>query len=620
MSNSNFQSAVNQAMQLQRAGQLPEAEKVYRSILRTHPNWGDGYAQLAGVLFAMNQLEPAATALQKAIDRRPSNPAFCHNNLGVIFDRLKRYEDAAKSYRKAIAALPQYVIAHRNLGDALRQSGHLDAAEASYRTALSLDPKLVDGYIGIGLILFDRKRFAEAVKLFEIALQLDPLNTNACMNCAFCYGRLGDRDATETTLRRSIKLMPHEAELHSGLVMTLNYVHGAELPYMLNESLAFDRQHIVPLAVKIKPLSNDRDPNRRLRIGYLSPDFRHHSVAYFLKPVMENHDHESFFIASYAEVAKPDEWTAAFEKHSDLWRNTVGLSHDELADQIRADGIDILIDLAGHTVDNRLPVMGRRPAPVQVTWLGYPNTTGVSTIDYRLTDRFADPDGADAAYSEKLVRLPDAFFVYHPPAAAPPVSPLPMKTNGQITFGSFNNIAKITQSVGKLWADLLRALPEAKLIIAGVSSTASERLRDMSTGSADQRIEIVESKNLEEYLKLHDRVDIALDPFPWAGHTTTCHALWMGVPTITLAGPTALSRAGVSLMANLGMENKWVASTPEQYIQLAIDWSKRPEDLAIVRASLRDRMQLSPLMDAKRFTKNLEAQLRQLWNSNPPRR
>jgi predicted O-linked N-acetylglucosamine transferase (SPINDLY family) len=363
-------------------------------------------------------------------------------------------------------------------------------------------------------------------------------------------------------------------------------------------------------AVRATPASEDRP----LRIGYISPDFRRHPVAIFLEPLLRHHDHSRFTIACYANVDRPDDTTARLKPLADIWRDIAGRSDDEVAEQIRADKIDILIDLAGHTVDNRLLVLARKPAPIQATWLGYPNTTGLAAIDYRITDLWSDPIGAEPFYAEKLVRLPDAFFVYQPPEQDEPVSPLPMIGNGFVTFGSFNNVTKITPGIGRLWSEILRKTPGAKLLIAGVPPDAQARLLSFIVGPhvlAD-RIAFPQTQGFEEFLGLHHRVDIALDAFPYTGHTTTCNCLWMGVPVVSLAGPTAVSRVGVSIMANLGLLDQWVAAKEEDYVRLAIGWAAEPNDLSALRMGLRDKLSRSVLTDATRFTANFEAALGKL--------
>src|ERR1019366_8161160 len=397
-------------------------------------------------------------------------------------------------------------------------------------------------------------------------------------------------------------------------ISLMNYVQWDDPAAILQERRKWDQRHGKSLR-HIVP-GNNRDANRRLHIAYISPDFKDHPVAFFLEPVLANHDRTQFSIACYAEVRNPDAVTERMKSSVDLWRSTVGRSDGVVADQIRADGIDILIDLCGHLVDNRLVVLAQKPAPIQISWLGYPNTTGLSAIDYRFTDALGDPVGSsEPLYSETLVRLPGAFFVYRPPPDAPPVAPLPMLTSGRVTFGSFNNLTKITAPVADLWAKLLLSMPQARLLLAGLAGDRAQHARAMfqQRGVSDAQLEIIGWVSFREYLENFGRVDIALDPFPWNGHTTTCHSLWMGVPVVSLAGITALSRAGISVMGNLGMAGDWGAQSPSDYVAIAQSWAKNPTQMAEIRANLRQRMQRSPLLDAPGFTTGFEKALRDLW-------
>jgi predicted O-linked N-acetylglucosamine transferase (SPINDLY family) len=332
--------------------------------------------------------------------------------------------------------------------------------------------------------------------------------------------------------------------------------------------------------------------------------------------VLVNHDRRQFTVACYSQVARPDADTARMKASVDLWRDIVGRSDDEVAEQIRADGIDILVDLAGHTIDNRLPVLARKPAPIQATWIGYHNTTGMAAVDYRITDRFADPPGTtEYLGTETLWRLPDAFFVYSPPTIAPPITPLPMLANGYVTFGSFNTFVKIRPMIVDLWAELLRSFPNARFLMAGVIPAAVDRARDLfaQRGIAADRIDIVRWNNFREALEIHAQADISLDSFPWNGHTSTCHSLWMGVPVVSLAGPTAISRAGASVLGNLRLADDWLAGTPADYVRLARQWTENPDGLSKLRNSLRQRMADSPLCDVPKFMRGIESAYRGMW-------
>ena len=370
------------------------------------------------------------------------------------------------------------------------------------------------------------------------------------------------------------------------------------------------------MAGTVQPHTNDCIKKRRLRIGYVSPDFRAHSVAYFIEPVLKYHDSGHYEIFCYYNHTVEDSVTRRLRAHTDHWRTISGLSDDEAAQLIRKDHIDILVDLAGHTGNNRLLVFARKPAPIQATWLGYLNTTGLAAMDYRITDHSASPPGiTDRYHSENLIRLPDSQWCYQPPAECPPVTPLPALTTGLITFGSLHNLAKVTPEVIRLWSRVLMVIPDSRLIMA---ARGLNRLRlQMEERFAEDRIkssrlELLDAMPFDEYLALHQRIDVNLDTFPYSGGTTTCHSLWMGVPIITLAGETVTSRGGASLLGSLRL-TELIAKSETEYLDIAVHLGKKIEFLAAIRTGLRERMINSPLTNAQNFTKNLEQAYRDMW-------
>jgi predicted O-linked N-acetylglucosamine transferase (SPINDLY family) len=366
----------------------------------------------------------------------------------------------------------------------------------------------------------------------------------------------------------------------------------------------------------IQSHGNSRDPERRLRIGYISPDFRHHATAVGgTFSLLANHDHREFEVYCYSGVLHPDAVTERLRGHADAWRETAGLSHQRLADLVREDRIDILVDLTMHMAGSRLPVFARKPAPIQVAWQAYPGTTGVSTIDYRLTDPFLDPPGQhDAFYTEESVRLPDGFWCYDPLAEDLPVNDLPAMKNGHLTLGCLNNFSKINEGVLALWARVLQAVPASRLLLLAPPGCARERVANtlQEYGIARERVEFTGRLPRMEYLKLHNRIDLGLDPFPYNGHVTSLDAFWMGVPTATLVGERAAGRAGWSQLCNLGLE-ELAATTPEHYIEIVSGLAGDLERLAGLRRTLRERMRASPLMDGPRFARNVESAYRVMW-------
>ncbi len=352
-----------------------------------------------------------------------------------------------------------------------------------------------------------------------------------------------------------------------------------------------------------------------MRIGYVSPDFREHATTFFTVSLLANHDHGPFEIFCYANVRRPDALTERLRGHADVWRDTRGLSDEQLADRVRSDQIDILVDLTMHMADNRLLTFARKPAPVQITWVAYPGTTGLSAIDYRLTDPYLDPPGRfDDDYAEESLRLADTFWCYDPLCEPVPVTPLPALHNGYVTFGCLNNFCKLNDGVLSLWAKVLHAVPQARLLLLAPRGQARDSVlaQLQQEGIAAQRVEFADKQPRQGYLKLYQRMDVSLDPFPYNGHTTSFDAFWMGVPTITLIGQTVVGRAGWSQLCNLGLP-ELAAQTPEQYVALAAELAGDLPRLEELRGTLRGRMQRSPLMDGPRFARQVEQAYRQVW-------
>jgi predicted O-linked N-acetylglucosamine transferase (SPINDLY family) len=490
-------------------------------------------------------------------------------------------DEAATCYRRALELKPDYAEAHNNLGVALKDQGRLDEAVACYRRALELKPDFAEAPNNLGNALKDQGKLDEAVA---------------------CY-------------RRALELKPDYGVAHSNLLYTLVFCTGYDAQTIFEEHRRWSRQHADPLARFIQPHSNDRSLHRRLRIGYVSPDFRHHAESFFTVALLSAHDHENFEIFCYADVACPDGITARLRSYADVWQNITGLTDEQVAQLVRQDRIDILVDLTMHMARNRLLVFARKPAPVQVCWLAYQGTTGLSTIDYRLTDPYIDPPGLhDHYYSEESVRLPDAFWCYDPLANEPAASDLPALDNGYITFGCLNNFCKVNVSVLKLWAQVLKAVDRSQLILLAAEGSYRQHTLDLLEleGVKPDRVTFVAKLPRPQYLELYHCIDIALDTFPYTGQTTTLDAFWLGVPVITIVGQTAVARAGLSLLMNLGLP-ELIAEKPEQFVSIAVELTNDLPRLRDLRATLRDRMQASPLMDAPRFARNIEAAYREIW-------
>jgi protein O-GlcNAc transferase len=428
-------------------------------------------------------------------------------------------------------------------------------------------------------------------------------------------GRLGE--AIECA-RKAVSLWPDSPAIHSNLLFQLLFSPTIDAATLGQEHALWNQRHAQPLARQIRPHANDRTIGRRLRVGYVSPNFREHTGGYLMEDLLAHHDHGSFEITCYSDAPQADGHTQRLKAHADRWRDSRMLDDEQLAGQIRQDGIDILIDLCLHMAGNRMLTFARKPAAVQVTYLGYPGSTGLSAMDYRLTDEHLDPPGGSGSYGpEKLIYLPRSYYCLTAPRGATPVSEPPVLCEGHITFGSFNNLAKVHSGVIAAWSELLQRLPDSRLLVLIKGGPLNERVwRAFENHGVERRRVMLVGKqeSAEDYFRLYDRVDVVLDPFPYSGHTVNMDALWMGVPVVTLAGQRAVGRGGVTLLANLALR-ELIARTPEEYLKIACELAADGPRLAELRRTLRERMRQSPLMDGRRFATDVEAAYREMWRA-----
>ncbi|MGD9724140.1 MAG: tetratricopeptide repeat protein [Pirellulales bacterium] len=634
---------------LQAQGRLDEAAACYRAAIELEPKHAEAHTNLGTILQGRQEYEAADAQFQAALRADP-NRAVAHLNLGTNYQACGRLDEAEACYRAAIALEPANADLHVALGSAAQSQGKMDEALAAFREAIRLRPTDAAGHLHAASALAAQGKLEDALGDIDEVLRLEPDNADAYSNLGMIRNEQGRRDEAIAACRQAVEQRPDFADPHNNIAVALMALgqmkeaiaearlacqyspagspHFSNLLYMLNydpsyspaaifaEHRAWGSAQADPLTATAAPHTNDRAPNRRLRIGYLSAHFCAHAVNFFSEPILAAHDHQQFEVVCYSHVDHPDETTRRLQGYADQWREIKHLSDQQTSELVRADQIDILIDLSGHIGGNRLLVFARKPAPVQVTYIGYQNTTGMAAMDYRLTDAWADPPGTtDAHYTEKLVRLPRAFFCYLPSAAAPEVSPLPTAQRGYVTFGSFNAFSKITPEVLATWARLLTAVPNSRLIILGnVTPSLAEHLTQSfaSRGIDTARITLADRRPRLDYLRLIASADIALDPFPFNGHTTTCDALWQGVPVVTLAGETYVQRFGSSAHINLGLEDL-IARTEDEYVDIAARLAGNLPRLTALRAGLRERMARSPIVDAVGFTRNLEAAYRTMW-------
>ena len=639
---------------LEATGRLEEGIAAYRMAVNLKPDCPDFLKNLGYALGSSGNLDEALAALQKAIDIRPGF-AEAHLGLGTALREKHQYDGAIDAFSRAIALNPGLKEAYGNLRVVLQARGRLDEAIAIFMQALALEPDSVEVMNDLGIALSERGRSDEAVVTYRRAIALKPDYHPADNNLGNTLREMGKLDEAVAAYDQALGLLPDSWEInlnsgnalrdrgdldealaaygkalalrpgchhaHSNILYCLHFLPGSDAAPIAEEHRLWSQRHAVPLREHNRPHSNDRSPERRLRIGYISPDLRLHSVSFFLDGLLEQHDRTMVDVFCYSDTQDQDSMTARLCGHGGNWRRISGLADPEVAGLIRGDRIDILVDLAGHTANNRLSLFARKPAPVQVTWLGYPNTTGLDTMDYRVTDACADPPGqTEQFHSEQLVRLPRSAWCYQPPRESPPVGPPPFRVAGHVTFGCFNALPKINKPLLQLWAEILIAVPGSRLLLknnAMGEGSVRQRLIDFFgiSGISPERLELIERMpDFLGHLALYGRVDIALDTFPYHGTTTTCEALWMGVPVVTLGGETHVPRVGVSLLSNLG-RREWIATTRAAYVDQAVRLAGDFQRLAGLRATLREELLASPIMDAPAFARDMEAAYRKMWRT-----
>ncbi len=637
-------------LRLYSAGRFAELEKATRAVLRLQPHYGFGWKLLAAALHA--QGKDALAAFIKASTLLPHD-AESHNNLGTAQTGKGEFESALAAYRQALALAPGYAearanivnlldqmgrieeaipharawvelqpasaAAHARLGNLLRAGGKAEAAIAEYKLVLSLGDERL-GTLNLGAGYLDIGDYSTAIAYAEKAVELAPDMAAAHFNYGNALSGFGRVAEAIPCFARAVAMKPDDAYLHHNLLFSSNY-----LPYPDTQQLIDAKRYGALAAARARPYADWQTapaPARTLRIGMVSNDFRSHPVGYFLRGVLRAlASRDGLEFHAYSNHRDSDDVTQEIRASCRGWREVHMLSDAELAAAIHGDAIDILIDLGGHTKGTRLDMFAWKPAPIQASWLGYFATTGLAAIDYLIADAHTLPPEDDGGYVERIWRLPETRLCFSAPDAGIAVGPSPAAQNGYVTFGCFNNLSKINDGVVALWARLLHAMPASRLLLKNKQFADPEAVRYLAArfagqGIAAERLSFEGPSSREAYLEAHNRVDIALDPFPYTGGTTTAEALWMGVPVLTLAGERFLARQSAGLLANAGLAD-WIARDAEDYIEKAIGFAGNLGEpgLAGLRRRLRSQVLASPVFDAPRFARHFEDALRGMWNS-----
>ena len=631
------------------AGKINEAAASYRRALELEPDSADAHSHLALVLQANDDLEQALALHQRAAELDPASVAI-HTYLGHCLKQLRRFDDALLAYRAAVALQPDDASLYNDLGVGLQGAGDIGQAIAAYQKAIALRPGFDLAYANQGVALEAVGQSEEARLCYQKALDIDSESSRSHFNMGNCLRGMQQFDAALASYRRSLELQsdyagshtnlcatlsdmglmeeaaasctaalaidPNFELVHSSLLFCLSHIRGDDAAWLFAEHQRFGEQFEAPLRASWPEHDNVRDPERRLQIGFVSGDFCDHALAHFITPLLEwLKQSNNITLHAYYNHDRIDNVTLRLRDLMPNWRQVAHLSDDALARQIRADRIDVLIDLSGHTARHRLLTFARKPAPLQASWIGYPGTTGMQSMDYFITDKFLMPlEQFEDLYVEKLVYLP-AAVPFLPSAYAPVVNALPALANGYITFGSFNRPNKLSREVIALWAALLHAVPTARMLVGaraadGQYDTLIEWFA--SAGIGRERLDFHARTNMRDYMALHGQVDLCLDTFPYTGATTTLHGLWMGVPMLTLAGATAASRSSAAILGHLQLD-AFVARDAADFVEKGVYIANNLPLLATLRGSLRQMLKQSALGQPALIAAGLEGALRVMW-------
>jgi protein O-GlcNAc transferase len=598
-------------------GALDDAIIYYRKALAIEPRLAGAHVNIGVVRRDQSALDDAVQSFYQAIELDPKL-VQAHANLGLVLYRQQKWQQCAEALADALTLNPNDANVGYHLGSCYKHLGRLEEAVETYREVVKIQPDNPAAYNNLGYLLNDLNRLEEAVDAYEAALAADPTFADALSNLGNACREQGQLDEATQYYEQALEVQPAFSKAHSNMLLTAHARtdHSAAAILALHKN--WDARHGAPLRAAWHAHDNSRDPERRLKVGLVSADLGAHPVGYFTIGFVEHRESEEIELSCYCSRPS-DAMTARFVAAADHWIDTRDMSDEDLAARVREDRIDVLFDLSGHTTNDRLMTFARKPAPVQISWSGYPGTTGLAAMDYLISDPHHTGDDDDVCHVEKLIRLPDSFICYAPPEDTPAVGPLPYQENGFITFGCFSNPAKINEVLLARWANIMSEVPESRLVMKYQhldAATNQHRIRGFleARGIDGNRIDIAGRQMPQELMAAYNDIDIALDTYPYSGGATTCEALWMGVPVLTVPGGTFASRHAFSLLSGAGLK-EFIADDEDELIAMTIALANDPETLAELRAGLRGRLSISPLCDVQRFTANLGAAIRDAWRA-----
>ena len=607
-----LQQALSRAAQHEQKGELADAESLYQQILGYEPKQIQAIYGLCGLSLRAARNTQALELIQRALSLRPDEPSFL-GTLGIILIQLGRADEAIAAFERALELRADFPELHYELGNAWLGKGQAQQAIPFYRRALELRLDYPEAISNLANALTNSGDLDGAITLCREALTRRPDFAIVRRNLAWALRESARIEQAIACLREGLAVQP-DPKLHSDLLFALHFHPDYDRHRLAREHSSWYEIHARPLATSAQPHENEPQPDRRLRVGYVAHDLGNLPLGRFLLPLLTHHNQAQFEAFCYCNLLAADPVGEALQRHVSAWRSTGRMTDQQVAQLVRQDRIDILVDLTLHTNGNRLLMFARKPAPVQVTYLAYCSTTGLKEIDYRFTDGYLDPAAEDdRLYAEASVRLPH-YWCYPAPPEAPPVAALPALRNGFVTFGSLNDFAKTSPELLAAWSGLLRRTSGSRLILHSKQGSHRQEVPDRfrQEGIAPDRVRFVGRMSLDTYFATYNQIDIGLDPFAWSGGITSCDALWMGVPVVSLAGDRAVARGGLSILANVGL-SELVVDSVAKYVQIAVDLANDVSRLSSLRNSLRQRIEASPLMDAARFARSVESAYRRMW-------
>ena len=605
------------AVQNHKKNNFQVAENLYKEVLKINPNHFESIFLLGTLSITIKNFDRAIQLLNQAILIQP-NHAQSHSNLGVVFRELGEVQKAMSCYEKAINIQPNYADAHNNLGVVFNKLGEDQKAISCYQKAISIQPNYADAHYNLGNVLDKLNKHQEAIICYEKVIQINPNYVAAHYNQGNALKELGEFKKAISCYQKAINSKHNYALAYNNMLFTLLYMEKTDSKYYLSKTREF-RSSLKPINDDLLLKYQFNIKPKKLRIGFVSGDFREHPVGFFLLDTLNHLKNNDLELIAYSNSQIEDSLSIKLKSHFTIWHEIVSQSNMDVINKIRKDGIHVLVDLSGHSEKNRLPIFINKPAPVQVSWAGYPGSTGIAEIDYLIGDPFVTPENMNGHFAEKIFRLPNIWVCFTAPVFDVQISDLPVIKNGYVTFGSFNHLSKINDEVISLWSKILKSIPKSKIFLKTKqlnNSYLKEKIisKFKENGINLNSIILEESSSRSKLLNSYNKVDIALDPFPYSGGVTSLEAIWMGVPVLTKKGFKFASRTTESIIHNSGMPD-WVANDENEYVKKAIKFSTNLELLTEINKSLRQVALESPLFNSTLFAKQLNNAFWEMWNN-----